>query len=170
MYTRSHPSGETRTYINSDQVATGSAVSTFNRWDDDFRFALANEFTLNRAWLGELHLVAIYDRDLSPADVSQNFQAGPNGVTPPVPQPPPGGIRVNQGLVALYDFEETSGATVLDVSGVGTPLNLTVDDMDDVARRDGALFVKSSTVIKSHGAASKIIGALKETNEITIEA
>ena len=170
MYTRSHPSGETRTYINGDLVATGSAVSTFNRWDDDFRFALANEFTLNRAWLGELHLVAIYDRDLSPADVSQNFQAGPNGVTPPVPQPPPGGIRVNQGLVALYDFEETSGATVLDVSGVGTPLNLTVDDMDDVARRDGALFVKSSTVIKSHGAASKIIGALKETNEITIEA
>jgi hypothetical protein len=44
-----------------------------------YRLALANELTGDRPWLGEFHLVAIYDRALSQAEVSQNFEAGADG-------------------------------------------------------------------------------------------
>ena len=77
VYTRSHSSGVTRAYINGVLVKTGNAPSSFSNWDQSFRLALANELTLNRTWLGELHLVAIYDRDLTPSEVIQNFNAGP---------------------------------------------------------------------------------------------
>ncbi len=36
--------------------------------------------------------------------------------------------RITDGLVVLYTFEGGSGTTVTDVSGVGTPLNLTISD------------------------------------------
>ena len=77
VYTREHPSGITRTYIDGVLVAVGSAVSTFNSWDDGYKLALANELTRNRAWLGEMHLVALYNRALDPDEVEQNFNAGP---------------------------------------------------------------------------------------------
>ena len=86
VYTRSHPSGDTKVYIDGSVVATGNAPSSFNGWDDSFPLALANELTLNRAWLGELHLVAIFDRALTQSEANQNFDAGPDGVTlPPNP-------------------------------------------------------------------------------------
>ncbi len=77
VYTREHPSGRTRTYIDGVLVAEGSAVSTFNNWDDEMMLGLANEITRNRTWLGEMHLVALYNRALDPDEVEQNFNAGP---------------------------------------------------------------------------------------------
>ena len=44
-------------------------------------FALANELTFDRPWLGEFHLVALYARALSPTEVQQNLKAGPEGKT-----------------------------------------------------------------------------------------
>jgi hypothetical protein len=38
---------------------------------------MANESSGDRAWLGELHRIAIYDRALSAAEVMQNHEAGP---------------------------------------------------------------------------------------------
>ena len=46
-------------------------------WSDDFDFALANELNRERAWLGQYHLVAVYDRALSNEEVTQNHLAGP---------------------------------------------------------------------------------------------
>ena len=41
--------------------------------------------TGDRPWLGQFHLVAIYDRALTPAEVSDNFAFGPDlGGSPPV--------------------------------------------------------------------------------------
>ena len=51
-------------------------TGNFSNWDSSFLFGLANEFTMDRTWLGELHLVAIYGHDLSAAEVLQNFSAG----------------------------------------------------------------------------------------------
>ena len=51
----------------------------FSTWTtaSDHRFALANEVELaSRGWAGELHLVALYDRALSEAEILQNFAAG----------------------------------------------------------------------------------------------
>jgi hypothetical protein len=75
-----------------------------------------------------------------------------------------------EGLVSLYLFDEASGNTVRDVSGVGTPLNLTIDNVGAVAWGTSFLEITSATAIRSTGPATKIINACKGSNEITIEA
>jgi hypothetical protein len=49
-------------------------------WDAGYRLSLANEVTENRPWLGEFHLVAVYDWALSAVEVSENYNAGPDAV------------------------------------------------------------------------------------------
>ncbi len=73
------------------------------------------------------------------------------------------------GIVALYEFNDTTGP-VLDTSGVGTPLNLTIDSPASVIRSGGALDIEAPTLIHSGGPATKIINACKASNELTIEA
>lgn len=72
--------------------------------------------------------------------------------------------------IVLYTFEEGSGTTVNDVSGVGTPLNLTVQNGAATSWVPGALSINSSTIIESSVAATKIINAVTASNAITIEA
>ena len=52
-----------------------------SNWDPSFVLSLANEFVYTdattRDFLGEYHLVSLYDRALSSAEVRQNFAAGP---------------------------------------------------------------------------------------------
>ena len=56
-------------------------------WDETYTFGLANEDgQLNRPFLGDYHLVAVYDRALSPDEIDQNYDAGPD----PEPEPPAG--------------------------------------------------------------------------------
>ena len=83
--------------------------------------------------------------------------------------PPPAG-RVDDGLLALYTFEEDSGQVVFDVSGVGAPLNLWIPDLSKINWITGGLSVNSSTLISSFVPGLKLINGLKATEEITIEA
>ncbi|RMF62199.1 MAG: choice-of-anchor D domain-containing protein, partial [Calditrichaeota bacterium] len=78
VYTRD-ASGQVKLYIDSVEQTSSAVGGDFSNWDSAYRFALANEFSLDRPWLGEFHLVAIYDRALSPAEIGQNFLAGPTG-------------------------------------------------------------------------------------------
>ena len=80
--------------------------------------------------------------------------------------------RVSDGLIAFYDFTEGTGSTVFDISGFGTPLNLTIGNTNNVnwIGGDCGLSVNSSTIIESAGAATKIYNACTATNEVTIEA
>ena len=78
--------------------------------------------------------------------------------------------RVEEGLQALYLFNEGGGTTVRDVSGVGTPLDLTISDLSDVTWQNGALDIDDPTLIASSGPATKLIDAITATNEITVEA
>jgi len=101
----------------------------------------------------------------------------PTATPTPMPTPtatatpvPPGEARVTDGLQALYTFEEGSGTTVRDVSGVGTPLNLTIENGSVTSWLPGALSINSPVVISSEGAATKIIDACRAANEITLEA
>ncbi|MFH1843321.1 MAG: LamG-like jellyroll fold domain-containing protein, partial [bacterium] len=81
------------------------------------------------------------------------------------------GQRVTEGLQVLYGFQEESGPTVTDVSGVGTPVDLTIADQDSVAWvPGGGLIVNGSTIISSGGAATKVSNAVAAANEITLEA
>lgn len=81
-----------------------------------------------------------------------------------------GPSRVTSGLVVLYEFNEGSGSTVGDTSGVGTPLNLTIDSVPNVTWLSGALRINSGTIVKSSGAGTKVFDALTATDKITIEA
>ena len=66
-------------YVNGVSQYSGSRTGDFSNWDATYALALANEVGLGRAWLGDLHLVAIYDRALSAGEVTQNFNAGAGG-------------------------------------------------------------------------------------------
>jgi hypothetical protein len=85
VYTRDS-SGVARIYIDGVERVSGTVGGDFN-WDESYPLALANELTGDRPWLGEFHLVAIYNRALSQAEVTQNFLAGPDIPVPPTVTP-----------------------------------------------------------------------------------
>ncbi|MGD1913251.1 MAG: LamG-like jellyroll fold domain-containing protein [Rivularia sp. (in: cyanobacteria)] len=78
--------------------------------------------------------------------------------------------RVNAGLLALYNFNEGSGSTVFDVSGVGTALNLEINNTTQNSWGNGVLSLNSPTLIASVQTADKLINGITATQEITMEA
>lgn len=78
VFTR-NASGETRLYVNGSLVASGTAAGDLSGWDLTHPLLLGNEISGDRPWLGKLHLVAIYDRALTPAEINGNYAAGPEG-------------------------------------------------------------------------------------------
>lgn len=118
------------TLLNSD-VRGGD----FSNWDSSHRFALANELTEDRAWLGGLSLVAIYSRALTPDEVAINFVAGPDAVSDPGAETQRPGDFTRDGAVDVTDViallaylfgtaavtlpcdTESANRTLLDVSG-----------------------------------------------------
>ena len=79
------------------------------------------------------------------------------------------GSRVTASLIAAYDFKEGSGATINDISGVDSPLNLTIPDSDAVVWTQEGLNIKEPTNINSGSPASKLIDSCKASNELTVE-
>jgi PKD repeat protein len=77
--------------------------------------------------------------------------------------------RVTAGLVILYRFDEAAGNTIYDVSGIGAPLDLRISDPSAVNWLSQGIEIASPTILVSNGPASKISGAIRESNEFTIE-
>ncbi len=72
-------------------------------------------------------------------------------------------------LLVEYNFKEGSGDTINDVSGVGEPLNLVVEEPANISWiPGGGLTFKDVDLAKTEGPATKIIEACKASNEITI--
>ncbi len=71
--------GMDRIYINGVVVAHRILGGDFSDWDDEYRLSLVNELIGSRPWLGEFHLMAIYSRALTAAEIEQNLEAGPHG-------------------------------------------------------------------------------------------
>lgn len=110
VYTRDS-SGNSVLYVNADAIVSQPVVGDLSNWDDDFHLLVANEATSDRAWLGELHLVAIYSRALTPGEVTQNYVAGA-GQDPVLAEkvPPPVARSVDfvndvQPILRAYCFE-----------------------------------------------------------------
>ena len=82
----------------------------------------------------------------------------------------PSDERITANLQVLYKFEQGNGSTIQDVSGVGSPLNLTISTPEAVEWTSSGLKINSPASIISDVGASKIVSACQETNEITIEA
>jgi hypothetical protein len=91
----------------------------------------------------------------------------PSATSSPIPTPVG---RVSLGLQVLYTFEEVEGATVLDISGVGEPLDLDISDTSAVTWVPGGLSIDAPAIISSSGPATKVIDACRISNEVTLEA
>lgn len=66
-------------YVNGEPILVNDPVTastSISNWDDSFAFLLGNEVSNNRAWNGQLRMVAIHNRVLTPAQVTQNFDVG----------------------------------------------------------------------------------------------
>ncbi|MEX2173924.1 MAG: DUF1592 domain-containing protein [Pirellulaceae bacterium] len=68
--------GRARLYLDGKLNAEQQIGGDLSNWNGELKLALANELSGDRPWLGAYRLVAVYDRDLSPAEVERNFRAG----------------------------------------------------------------------------------------------
>jgi hypothetical protein len=75
VYTRDK-AGKATLYVNGKEQGAREVAGGLSNWDANFRLTMANETTKDRLWQGTLHLIAMYDRALSPAEVQQNHAAG----------------------------------------------------------------------------------------------
>jgi hypothetical protein len=77
----------------------------------------------------------------------------------------------SDGPVLLYTFKEGRGDVIHDVSGIGEPINLTMDDPGAMSWiPGGGISIDSITVAQNEKPATKVINACMASNEITIEA
>ncbi|MEM9193425.1 MAG: LamG-like jellyroll fold domain-containing protein [Myxococcota bacterium] len=83
-----------------------------------------------------------------------------------VPEP----IGFDQGLLALYTFDESLGSTVHDVSGVAPALDLQMYGSGVTRIASGVAFgLTDNPIVVSDGPATKILDAVKATDEISVE-
>lgn len=157
VYTRDKQ-GRATLYAGGQAVATRTVSGDIAGWDSSFRFALANELTGDRPWLGEYRAVSVYDRTLTPEEVANRFQASAGKKQSPAP-------------LVQYLFREGKGDVVRDVSEQGEPLDLKIEKTGAVRwLPGGGLQVASPTRIASAGAAGKIARAVGRSGEMTLEA
>ncbi len=98
-------------YVDGVQVASGFRFNLsgpaiggdLSNWAAGHGLVLANEQTGDRPWLGTFDLVAIYDRNLWPEEVRQNFKAGPRSTGNRWPVANPDDVRVSMGGRVVID-------------------------------------------------------------------
>ncbi len=79
--------------------------------------------------------------------------------------------RIKNGLVALYEFTEAEGNLIHDVSGVGHPINLFINDEGNVTwdSEKGLEITHEAILVPSH-MNMKVIDSCMASNAITLEA
>nr|MDJ0837364.1 PKD domain-containing protein [Acidobacteriota bacterium] len=76
VYTRD-AFGAATLYVNNTVRGQETIAGDFSTWDESFVLALGNETDgSDRAWLGDYHLVALYDRALSAAEIDDHYAVG----------------------------------------------------------------------------------------------
>jgi len=157
IYTRDKQ-GHATLYLAGQPIASKTIPGDLSNWDAGFRFALANELSGDRPWLGDYHAVAVYDSVIAAKQVADRFRAGLTGK--PAHHP-----------LLQYTFREGQGDVVRDVSGEGEPLNLKIEKPSAVRwLPDGGLRVESPTRIMSTAAAARVVQAISRSGELTLEA
>jgi glycopeptide antibiotics resistance protein len=132
----------------------------FGVWNSRFTFQIGNEATLDRPWVGEVYVVALYNRALSANEIRDNFLEGSAAKT-----------RSLEGLVSLYTFSEGQGPVVYDRSGVEPQLNLIIAPEDHVRWHHSAKGIEiiKPAIVRSSKPATKLIQAARASNELSIE-
>jgi len=76
VYTRDALSQTANFYIDTQKQVPRQIPGTLSNWGLDYGVYLANEPTVQRPWLGTLYLAAVYCRELSAAEIQQNYAEG----------------------------------------------------------------------------------------------
>lgn len=69
--------GKENFYLNGKESSYGYRPSNLNTWKNDYYLRLGNESDMDHSWTGSYYSVAIYNRALSLAEITTNFNAGP---------------------------------------------------------------------------------------------
>jgi len=77
--------------------------------------------------------------------------------------------RVDNGLLAFYDFNTIEGPIVKDRSGLKPSLDLRIRAKGNTRRTNSSLEIIKGTVITSERPPLRLLNALKQSNEITVE-
>ncbi len=116
VYTRD-TSGLATIYVDGSAVVSRIVGGDTGNWAD-YVLVLGNEVGADRPWLGRYELVALYGRALTPAEIGQNYLAGPDGDGGDVPDAPPVASFVAAppaGLAPLTVIFDAAGSS--DVGG-----------------------------------------------------
>jgi hypothetical protein len=68
--------GVTSFYVDGVKQAPDSVPGNFGNWDLTYGVAVGNEPNLVSPWLGTIYLAAVYCKELSVAEVQQNYAEG----------------------------------------------------------------------------------------------
>jgi hypothetical protein len=68
--------GVTNFYVDGAKQSPDSVPGNFGNWDLTYGIYVGNESTLDRPWLGTIYLAAVYCKELSVAEVQQNYAEG----------------------------------------------------------------------------------------------
>lgn len=75
-YTWDGNTGEERILVDGVVKYSGIRTGNVSNWDDSFKLAFGNEIGTSRDWLGEIYMVAIYDKVISSAEVNNSLSIG----------------------------------------------------------------------------------------------
>ncbi len=76
VFTHSN-SGNEKLYVNGEEMITGYRPANYANWENDYSLLIANNFYKDSPWLGDIYLLAVYDRSLSPEEIFTNYLASP---------------------------------------------------------------------------------------------
>ncbi len=145
--------GTSKIYINGTERISSTIAGDFSNWDDSYLLNLANEFGVDKHWLGLVNLIAVYDRELGQPEVLRNYNFGPYGV---VIAPSNLQLVSNQlGKVTMsWSDNSTNEDKFVIERAEGTPLVFSVLDSLDA---DSTFYV-DSTVVDNRDYAYRVKG------------
>ncbi|MDF1837549.1 MAG: hypothetical protein P1V35_06765, partial [Planctomycetota bacterium] len=121
--------GTSRIFVNG-QISTELQMDgQMDNWDTSYRMAVAGEIGASRPWLGDLYLMAIYDRALTADEINQNRTAG-------------------SGAEEVGQLAVTPNAEIQITATLGQDIYINVDEFD-VANLGGASLEWSAAVNQS---------------------
>ncbi|MEO1258229.1 MAG: DNRLRE domain-containing protein [Bacteroidota bacterium] len=124
IYTWDGSTGEERIIVDGQEKYSGTRTGNTSNWDNSYQLAIANEIGTNRDWLGELYLVAVYDKVLSGTEIEQNLEAGPCCGSYGNPEID---CSENRDLEIVYEGIQNNVPVTLNMTDVGTIDSIVVE-------------------------------------------
>ncbi|MEM1119531.1 MAG: choice-of-anchor W domain-containing protein, partial [Bacteroidota bacterium] len=76
VYTWDQSTATETIYVDGVVAYTGTRNGNTSNWNDSYKLAIGNELSASRPWLGDIYMVAIYDKALSSTEVENNYEEG----------------------------------------------------------------------------------------------